>query len=205
MHERPKNKTIKVIFIIIVVLFLQGCIFNEKKPQKGVGISQNTTEIEPDIYKETGIDRDAPVVMGTAELLQVDADIQAIAQASLEWAILDKNIPDYNMIKDKKHLVLSTRSINKGYNFALGNSIVSILTPEEIKQKSDVEGDYLYLEFETIVINGREATVKLNNIWVQNETSSKTIAYLSGGGAAIPFKKEGDVWVRQNITQIWIS
>ncbi len=136
---------------------------------------------------------------------QEEQDRQIIAQMSLEWAVLDKNIPDYNLIKDKENLVLSNKNINKSYNFSLENITISILTPEEIKQKSEAEGDYLYLEFEMLEIYGSRATVKLNNIWAQNETSRKTIAYLSGGGAAIPFRKEGGRWVRQDVTETWIS
>ncbi len=136
---------------------------------------------------------------------QEEADKQIIAQMSLEWAVLDKNIPDYNIIKDKDHFVLSTRNINKGYNFSLKNITISILTSEEIKQKSEADGDFLYLEFEKIDISSKKATVKLNNIWAQNETSRKTMAYLSGGGATIPFRKEGGRWVRQDVTETWIS
>ncbi len=136
---------------------------------------------------------------------QEEQDRQIIAQMSLEWAVLDKNIPDYNLIKDKDQLVLSTRNINKSYNFSLENVTISILTPEEIKQKSEAEGDYLYIEFEMLDIHGSGATVKLNNIWAQNETSRKTIAYLSGGGATIPYIKVGGNWVRQDVTETWIS
>ncbi len=139
------------------------------------------------------------------KLQQEEADKQIIAKMSLEWAVLDKDIPDYNIINDKNHFVLSTRNINKSYNFSLENITISILTPEEIKQKSEAEGDFLYLEFEKIDISSRRATVKLNNIWAQNETSRKTTAYLSGGGATIPFTKIGGKWVRQDVTETWIS
>lgn len=136
---------------------------------------------------------------------QEEKDRQIIAQMSLEWAVLDKNIPDYNLIKDKDNIVLSNRNIDKSYNFSLGNITISILTPEETKQKSEAEGDFLFLEFEKIDISSREATIKLNNIWAQNETSRKTTAYLSGGGATIPFTKIEGTWVRQDVTETWIS
>ncbi len=136
---------------------------------------------------------------------QEEADKQIIAQMSLEWAVLDKNIPDYNIIEDKDHFVLSTRNINKSYKFSLKNITISISTPEEVKQKSEAEGDFLYLEFEKIDISSRKVTVKLNNIWAQNETNRKTTAYLSGGGATIPFTKVGGKWVRQDVSETWIS
>jgi hypothetical protein len=210
MDEKLKNQIIKVTALIVMSLFLLGCVSNEKKPQESIEVTQKTPEKEPDVYKETpGIYREMPEAtgtpIGTPELLQVDTDRQTIAQMSLEWAVLGKNISDYNLIKDKDHLVLSTRNINKGYNFSLGNITISILTPEEIKQKSEAEGDYLYFEFEMLEIYGSRATVKLNNIWAQNETSRKTIAYLSGGGATIPFTKIGGKWVRQDVTETWIS
>ncbi len=206
MDEKLKNQMIKVTALIVVSLFLLGCVSNEKKPQEGIEATQKTPEKEPDIHKETpGIYREMPEVTGTPELLQEDTDRQTIAQLSLEWAVLGKNISDYNLIKDKEHLVLSTRNINKSYNFSLENITISILTPEEIRQKSEAEGDFLYLEFEMIDIHGSGATVKLNNIWAQNENSRKTMAYLGGGGATIPFTKIGGKWVRQDVTETWIS
>lgn len=206
MDKKLKNQIIKVTALIVISPFLLGCVYNEKKPQESIEVTQKTPEKEPDVHKETpGIYREMPEATGTPELLQVDTDRQTIAQMSLEWAVLGKNISDYNLIKDKDNLVLPTGNINKGYNFSLENITISILTPEEIRQKSEAEGDYLYLEFEMLEIYGSRATVKLNNIWAQNETSRKTIAYLSGGGATIPFTKIGDKWVRQDVTETWIS
>ncbi len=174
MDEKLKNQIIKVTALIVMSLFLLGCVSNEKKPQESIEVTQKTPEKEPDINKETpGIYTEMPEATGTPELLQVDTDRQTIAQMSLEWAVLGKNISDYNLIKDKDHLVLSTRNINKGYNFSLKNVTISILTPEGIKQKSEAEGDYLYLEFEKIDISSRRATVKLNNIWAKMKPAGK--------------------------------
>ena len=138
--------------------------------------------------------------------IQVDLDKQTIAQLSLEWGILDKNIPDYNLIKDTDHIIVSTKNINKNYNFSNENISFIILTPEEIQQKSNIEGDFLYLEFHMIEINDNNATVILNNNWaLSEETRENSLALLSGGGAKIPFKKEMGKWLRQNVTEIWMA
>lgn len=206
MHEKLENQMIKVIAFIVASLFLLGCISNENRPQEDIEAPQKTLKKESDVHKEISETyNETPWLTDMPKLPQEDIDRQTIAQMSLEWAVLDKNIADYNMIKDKGHLVLSTRNINKSYNFLLENVTISILTPEEIKQKSEAEGDYLYLEFEMLDIQGSKATVKLNNIWAQNEASKKTIAYLSGGGATIPFIKVEGIWVRQAVTEAWIS
>ena len=176
-----------IAIIVIIILFLQGCIYNEKRP-------------------ETIYTPEKPEAIYTPEYLQGNNDDrQTLAQISLEWAILDKNIPDYNLIKDKNSIILSTRNINKSYIFSLKDITIIILTPEEIKQKSEEDGDFLYFEFGMIDIQGTDATVKLGNIWAQSEKSRKKIAYLSGGGATIPFMKQGDKWIRKNVTEIWIS
>ncbi|SNQ61314.1 hypothetical protein [Candidatus Methanoperedens nitratireducens] len=46
---------------------------------------------------------------------QEEADKQIIAQMSLEWAVLDKNIPDYNQHIEKEHLPLRTQYNNQTY------------------------------------------------------------------------------------------
>ena len=138
--------------------------------------------------------------------LSMDLDKQTIAQLSLEWAILDKNIPGYNLMKDKNHIIVSTMNINKNYNFTLEDISFTILTPEEIQQKSNKDGDFLYLEFRGLDIYGNTATVELHNSWaVSEETRKNGLGFLSGGGARIPFKKEGGRWLRQNVTEIWTA
>ncbi len=62
------------------------------------------------------------------------------------------------------------------------------------------------MEFEMLDISGSSATVKLNNIWAESEENKKKgLAYLSGGGATIPFKKERGRWLRESVTETWIS
>lgn len=110
------------------------------------------------------------------------------------------------MIKDKNNIIVSIRNINKNYNFSLENITFSILTQEEIQQKSNTEGDFLYFEFQMLNVSDNNATVKLNNIWAESEENKKKgLAYLSGGGATIPFKKERDGWLSENVTEMWIS
>jgi hypothetical protein len=138
--------------------------------------------------------------------LQVDLDKQTIAQLSLEWGILNKNIPDYNLIKDTNNIIISTQNINKNYNFSNGKISFIILTPEKIQQKSNIESDFLFIKFYMLEINGNNAIVELNNNWaLSEETRENRLGLLSGGGAKIPFKKEGGRWLRQNVTEIWMA
>ncbi len=143
-----KIQTRILIGLILVIILISGCSQKTKSnPKTDINNTPVATGIIPTL---------TPLVNTNSneKLLQEEWDRQIIAQLSLEWAILDKNIPDYDlndMIRDKNHIIVSTKNINKNYNFSLQNITISILTPEEIQQKSNTEGDFLYLEFETYV------------------------------------------------------
>ena len=179
------NKNILICFILLIVTgIFSGCI---SRPDS---ISGN--DIGMNDYDE--------------KTLQVDLDKQTIAQLSLEWGISGKNTSTYYSTEEKNHIIVSTMNINKNYNFTLEDISVTILTPEEIQQKSNKYGDFLYLEFREFEIRGNNATVRLDNSWaVSEETRKSGLVFLSGGGAKIPFKKEGGEWMRENVTEIWTA
>ncbi len=182
-----------LIGLILIVILIGGCIQKTKLTSK---TDNNISELVLDSKKaiiETGISEE-------------EHDRQTIAQLSLEWAIIGKNIPDFHLINDPNNIIVSTRNINKSYNFSLENITFNILTPEEIQQKSNNQGDFLYFEFEMLDIIDNSATVKLNNIWAVSEENKKNGSlYLSGGGATIPFKKERGRWLTGEATEIWMS
>lgn len=189
-----KIRTYVLIGLILIVILIGGCIQQTKSTYK-TDIN-NTNEVVLDSKK---------AIIETS-ISEGELDRQTIAQLSLEWAIIGKNIPDYDLIKDKNNIIVSIRNINKNYNFSLENITFSILTQEEIQQKSNTEGDFLYFEFQMLNVSDNNATVKLNNIWAESEENKKKgLAYLSGGGATIPFKKERDGWLSENVTEMWIS
>lgn len=140
-------------------------------------------------------------------------DKQALAQAAFKWAIIDKNIPDFQLIKDPANLIVSTQGISDDFQFTFKGFNVTILTPEEIQKKADKDGDFLYIKFassaggeDAFQVTENEAAVSVNIRWAQSsESKKKGSLYLSGGGAELHFKKKGKTWVFDRVGKIWIS
>jgi hypothetical protein len=126
-----------------------------------------------------------------------------IIRLSLTIALVDKRIPDYELIKDKENIVLSTENIVRDLVPEMFGVNLIVLEPDEIQLKADREGDFLYLRFTKLEFqNDRNAIVHLDNVWMKSKTSP--YMYLSGGGLAIAYSKESGIW---NFTVLysWIS
>ncbi|MEQ1923619.1 MAG: hypothetical protein ABL952_14020 [Pyrinomonadaceae bacterium] len=131
-----------------------------------------------------------------------NADRLAVIEPSLRNALLDKQIPDYGLIKDKKNVVLSTENIPSAYAPSLPGINLILLSPAKIQEKADVEGDFVFLSLASIAANGNKIFVVLTNTWVKSKNSNKM--YLSGGGVFLEFHKANGKWVGKSVGG-WIS
>ena len=126
-----------------------------------------------------------------------------IIRLSLEYALVDQEIPDYGLIQDPENIVLSATNIDADLVPTLPGINLILLTQEEIQDKANREGDFLYIEFTDITVESdTKVTVSLNNTWAV-ATDSET-AYLSGGGFAIEFTKTADGWIGE-VGPTWMS
>jgi hypothetical protein len=133
-----------------------------------------------------------------------ESDKAAIVRLSLEWALVDQNIPDYALLlKDSKNVVLSLENLDATLVPELAGVNLTPLAPQEIQNKANQEGDFLHLRFEQLEIQETRATVNLNNSWAVAEDSN--MGYLSGGGCILEFHKEAGQWELEPPRACWIA
>ena len=130
-------------------------------------------------------------------------DRAKIIRWSLEYALVDQNIPDYALIQDPENIVLSAENIDADLLPTLPGINLILLTREEIQDRANREGDLLYIEFTDFTVESdTKVTVSLSNTWSVG-TDSET-AYLSGGGFAIEFTKTSGAWIGE-VGPMWMS
>lgn len=132
-----------------------------------------------------------------------DSDIDELFRLTLERALVDKEIPDYNLIKDKKNIVLSTENVRMDLVPEIPGVNLLVMEPDQIQRKANREGDFLYLRFSKFkLLTNKTAVVQLDNIWMKSKTS--TVMYVSGGGFTIFYHKESGQW-EDEVVSMWIS
>jgi hypothetical protein len=130
-------------------------------------------------------------------------DQAEIVRLTLERALMDQEIPDYQLIKDKKNIVLSMANIDVTLIPTLPGINLIPLTREEIQAKANNEGDFLYLEFiEIEAESDAKVTVSFASDWARAE-GSETL-YMGGGGFTIEYTKNADGWL-SDVVAMWVS
>lgn len=132
------------------------------------------------------------------------ADRAELIRLTLARALIDREIPDYNMLTEgQAFVVLSTENIDPSLVPELDGVMLDVLTPEEIQAKADADGDFLYLRFQDVTaVSADEARVSLANTWAIASDSDQV--YLSGGGFTIEYTRTTDGW-QGEVTEAWIS
>jgi len=132
-----------------------------------------------------------------------DSDIGELIRLTLERALVDREIPDDNLIKDKKNIVISKENIRADLVPEIPGVNFIVLNQDQIKQKANREGDFLYLRFSILRLHtNMTAVVQLDNVWMRSRTS--THMHLSGGGFTIFYSKDSGAW-EGKIVSSWIS
>ncbi|HZD10992.1 MAG TPA: hypothetical protein VE553_06590 [Candidatus Binatia bacterium] len=138
---------------------------------------------------------------GSAQL--GDDEWSELMRLTLERALIAKEIPDYGLLQDPSQMVLSTEKIDPELVPEIEGVTLELLTPEEIQERADTQGDFLYLRFDSLEASSpQKATVALSNTWAVGADSD--VAYLSGGGFTIEYIKGSQGWEGE-ITEMWIS
>lgn len=155
----------------------------------------------------------------TAENYKRDTDKKELIYKILTHAVVEeKDIPDYNLIKDKQKIYIQ----NIYYGAFLGEEgkktfplSASEIPPEidgvffclkskaELQKIADKSSPFLYLSFAEIKIDGDIATIGISNSW--QSTTNGNVSYLSGGGYVWQFKKINGEWEFDKILSNWMS
>ncbi|MFZ3130616.1 MAG: hypothetical protein WA125_05795 [Desulfosporosinus sp.] len=125
-----------------------------------------------------------------------------IVKRTLEIALVEKKLPDYELLNKEDSITLSLENIDPetipkipGVNFI-------VLSPELIQEKANNEGDVLYLRFSNLKVHFLQSSVSLDNSWATAVKSKK--GYLSGGGFTIWFFNVLGNWINSPIISAWI-
>jgi len=129
-----------------------------------------------------------------------DEDKAEIIKQCLKWAVIDKEIPDQNLLLRQNDTIISLKNIDTCL-IPWEEYGLTVMTPEQIQNKADSIGDFVCLSFDTLACEKNKIIVGINNGWVKGENS--THAYLSGGGAVFEFYKYSGKWIKE-IRYRWI-
>ncbi len=131
-----------------------------------------------------------------------ERDLAEIIKLTLERAVVAKQIPDYKLIKDKDNIVLSLENINPRLVPKIPKVNLIPLQRSEIQERADRKGDFLYLRFSRLRMEGSKVIVSLDNVWAMSKQTQ--FKYLSGGGFTIEYRKESGRWL-SDMKREWIS
>ena len=130
----------------------------------------------------------------TPDLGQEDAE--AIIGLTLERALVDREIPDYDFaLEGRDWIILSTENLDGADALVpgeMGGVRLVLLSPREIQEKADTEGDFMYLSFLAPVVEDDKIEISLANSWAVARDSGT--GYLSGGFFTLEYTKVEGEW-----------
>ena len=131
-----------------------------------------------------------------------DADKSEIINQVLKSERINKS-EFYTLLREqKKPITLSTENIKAGWVKPLPKLKLAFMSEQEIQDKADRKGDFLYLSFNEFEVSGGCVIVTLTNSWAVGKKSG--MAYLSGGGSIYAFRKVAGKWISRSAGG-WIS
>ncbi|MDX1614632.1 MAG: hypothetical protein R3300_10005 [Candidatus Promineifilaceae bacterium] len=131
-------------------------------------------------------------------------DRAEIIRLALERALVDQEIPDYNLlVSNGTDLIISTENIDPSQLPSLPGFSLTALSPAEIQAHANEEGDFLYLRFTHFDVEDADTvSLGLGSNWAVSEDS--TVGYLSGGGLEMQYERDAGSWSGEVIAR-WIS
>ena len=134
-------------------------------------------------------------------------DEVALRQYMLSWAVLgevpagiDTPFPDSNILARYSTIVIHDDASPANRLLRLPGRRVDILDAEAIRRRANTEGDFVYLRYDRVDIEGSEATVRLSLAWALSEATRQSgRAPLLCGGAEVRFAQHDGAWVGSHI------
>jgi hypothetical protein len=132
-----------------------------------------------------------------------DEDMPKIVRLTLERALVKGEIEAYELIKDNETIVLSTENIDLRLIPQMHDVNFTLLSRDEIQDKANQEGDFLYLRFRQLKIEDFRVLISLDNTWAVSEDSGG--GYLCGGGFTIEYTKDFFGTLDSKVTVSWTA
>ena len=143
-------------------------------------------------------ERHLTVQKSITELSDVEKEV---VDEALRIALVEKKIPDYNLLVKNTPIILSSENIGN-YEPEIESVNIVVMTPQEIVDKAEDTGNFLHLKFKKISASGSSGIIELDNTWVSGVYDG--VGYTSGGGFTLYIYKLDDGWGYE-ITSGWIS
>ena len=158
--------------------------------------SENTT-VEFQLQFIDECDGNAPEAQSLS-----DSDRAEIVKWMIEEAITKKKIPSDSTLTSDKIIVLSTANIESSWVPILPGYKLLLLTPAEVQQKANRQGDYMYWHFDEIRARGSCVAVSISNVWADGTSSIETGQRTLLGESLFHyvFRKQSGKWIGKFIT-----
>jgi hypothetical protein len=121
-----------------------------------------------------------------------EADEVDLVRLALEWALVDKNVPDYGLLPDPQNTVLVLEGFETRIVPKLPDVNFTLLSGEEAQAKADAEGDFPYLRISLYQATDTKAEVEVATAMAVSKDSE--IGYLVGGGCRLTAVKADGEW-----------
>ena len=122
-------------------------------------------------------------------------DRAALVRMSLERALIDREIPEFDVMSKEGSLLLSTENIDAESVPSLEGVTLRLLEPEKIKEIAEARGRYVYyLRFQKFKREGDQVIVELDCVPMY---SSRDEVTGFGGELTIKYVKQDGKWVEK--------
>ncbi|MCH8896256.1 MAG: hypothetical protein IH927_08355 [Proteobacteria bacterium] len=126
-----------------------------------------------------------------------------ILDLAMERALIEKKIPDHGLLADPWKVVLSDRNLPADWRPRLDGVEILLLTKAEIETRANRDGDFLFIYVSELSFPESDtASIRVHSMWAKAKDSN--VVYLSGGGFAVIYHKDGDTW-KEASSASWIS
>lgn len=168
--------------------------WSQIKPKKRVEVKVGNNPKEEIQFKNWYIEACSNVKVSQNSKLVTDKDKAEIVKQMLKNLINNHND---SLIKEqlKSKLILSTKNIKPKWLNQYIKEKFKLMKQSEIQSKADEKGDFLYLVFSKLRVQGRCVEVSLDNTWAVGKNSG--LGYVSGGGQTYEFRKVKGRWIRK--------
>ncbi|WP_315113187.1 hypothetical protein [Clostridium intestinale] len=128
---------------------------------------------------------------------------EELINKAINIALENGDLPDYDFVKNYENIIVSSENLDNEILPEVLSKKLIVMTPYEIKEKANKEGDFLYLTFKNISIDNQNASIVIENTWAISDNSKET--YLSGGGIKVKFHKSFGAWKENSTREVWLS
>lgn len=114
-----------------------------------------------------------------------------IVYETLKMSLVDEQIPDHNLLTHNSSKIVLSNWLIEDLDVPrrIGSYRISLMSPDEIEEKAEAEGDFQYLQFTRFDVNPNDIMVEINTVGV----------FDAGGGMTIQFRLTGTIY------QWWIA